>query len=451
MSGDGVLEEVVRRTVKLALQKGAAGAECTAAEGDESSTSVRKGNVETLKQTRARSAGLRVLLGRQAGSAYTSDVTGEGIDRMVRSALELASTSTEDPHAGLPEEGEFGSIPGDLQLYSSDIDDLTTETKVEMARAAEDAAFAADPRIVNSEGGSFDTYGGRRVFANSRGFFGSYRSSSCSVSVAPIAQDGDSRERDYWFSASRSFAGLESPVKVGEVAAMHAVRRLRARPVKTQKASLVFEPRSAMSLLDNLFDAFHGEMVYHRTSFLADRLGEQVASKGLTVVDDGTIPGLFGTSPFDDEGVPSRRTVIIENGVLKNYLLNTYTARKLGMRTTGNASRGVGGHAGIGHGNLFIEEGTAPAEDIVRSVNRGLYVTELSGFGVNIVTGDYSRRAVGLWIENGELAYPVSEVTIVGNLHDVLLNIEAVGSDLEFRGSIAAPTLLVREMSIRGH
>jgi PmbA protein len=220
--------------------------------------------------------------------------------------------------------------------------------------------------------------------------------------------------------------------------------------VETQKVPVVFEPRTARSLLENLFEAVHGMSIYRHESFLAGKLGQKVACDALTVIDDGTIPGLFGTSPFDDEGVASRRTVVIERGVLKSYLMNTYAARKLGLKTTGNASRGLTGNAGIGHGNFFIEKGVQTPEQIIAGIPNGFYVTELMGFGVNVVTGDYSRGAAGLWIRNGELAFAVSEVTIAGNLNDMLLGIDAIGSDLDFRGSVAAPTIKMGEMTVGG-
>jgi PmbA protein len=291
---------------------------------------------------------------------------------------------------------------------------------------------------------------GRHIFANSRGFAGEYRATYCSLSAIPVAREGDSMERDYWYTMARGFAALEAPEEVGRTAARRALRRLHAVKVDTQKVPVVFEPRTARTLLDNLFEAVHGMSIYRQESFLAGKLGEKVASGNVTVVDDGTLPGLFGTSPFDDEGVPSRRTVIIERGVLKNYLLNTYAARKLGMKTTGSASRGLTGNAGIGHGNFYLEQGVQTPEQIIAQIPNGFYVTELMGFGVNIVTGDYSRGAAGLWIRNGELAFAVSEVTIAGNLKDMLLGMEVVGSDLEFRGSVAAPTLKIGEMTVGG-
>jgi PmbA protein len=444
------LSELAGDVVKRALGAGASDAECTISEGDEFSASVRMRQLENLKEAGSRGAGLRIMMGKKTGASYTSDLSAEGIEHLVKSAIELADVTTEDPHAGLPEAEELGAIMGDLQLYSPDVEQLETALKVETARRAEHAALSADPRIVNSEGASFDTNVGRHIFANSRGFAGEYRVTYCSLSTIPVARDGDSMERDYWYTMARGFAALEAPEEVGRTAARRALRRLHAVKVDTQKVPVVFEPRTARTLLDNLFEAVHGMSIYRHESFLAGKLGEKVASENVTVTDDGTIPGLFGTSPFDDEGVPSRRTVVIDRGVLKNYLLNTYAARKLGMKTTGNASRGLAGNAGIGHGNFYMEKGVQTPEQIVSGIPNGFYVTELMGFGVNIVTGDYSRGAAGLWIRNGELAFAVSEVTIAGNLKDMLLGLEVVGSDLEFRGSVAAPTLKIGEMTVGG-
>jgi PmbA protein len=444
------LPELAVDTVKRTLAQGASEAECTISERNEFSTNVRMREVESLKQAGSCGAGLRVLVGKRSGSAYTSDLSADGITVLISSALELAGITSEDPNAGLPGDSELGAISGDLQLYCADVEGLETPSKIDLARAAEAAALDADLRITNSEGGSFDSRLSRRVFANSRGFVGEYRSSYCSLAAVPVARQGDSMERDYWVSIARSFAGLEPPAHVGRVAAERVLRRLGARKIETQRVPVVFEPRTARSLLGSIFEAVHGESVYRQASFLAGRLGERVAAGTLTVIDDGTIPGLFGTSPFDDEGVPSRRTAVIERGVLKSYLLNVYTARKLGMKTTGNASRGLSGNAGIGHGNLFVERGDRSPAEILTGISNGFYVTELIGSGVNVVTGDYSRGAAGMWIRNGELAFPVSEVTIAGNLNTMLMDVEAIGSDLEFRGSTAAPTLLIREMTVGG-
>ena len=442
--------ELASRVVRLALDRGASDAECTLAEGEEFSAGVRMRSLETLKDAGSRGAGLRVLLGHHVGSSYTSDLSREGIRKLVESALEIAAISTEDPHAGLPDPSELGSCGDDLQLYSDDIGRIDTSKRIDQALEAEDAALSADPRITNSEGASFDAYSGERVFANSRGFLGSYRISSCSLSATPVAREGESMERDFWYSHARSYAKLESPTAIGRKAAERALRRLGSRKVPTQKVPVVFDQLTARSLISNIFEAVEGEAIYRKASFLAGKLGERVASESVTIVDDSTIPGLFGTSPFDDEGVPPRHTVVIDRGILTSYLLNTYTARKLGLRTTGNAARGITGNASVGHGNLFLEKGERTPDEIIRGIGKGLYVTELIGTGVNVVTGDYSRGAAGLWIENGEFAYPVSEITIASSLQQMLMDFASIGSDLEFRGSVAAPTVMIGEMTVSG-
>lgn len=443
------LPEIAQKVVREALERGATDAECTISEGQEFSANVRLGEVETLKEAGSRGAGLRVLIGKRMGSSYTSDLTAEGIQKMVESAVDLAGLTTEDPHAGLPEESELGSLSIDLELFSDTVAGLPADKKIEAAMRAEAAALSFDPRITNSEGGSFDSNVGGRVFANSRGFLGMYQSTYCSLSAVPVAARNGQMERDYWFTVARDFNGLESPELVGRTAAERVLRRLGAVKVETQKVPVVFEPRTARTLLGNLFDAVQGTAIYRHASFLAGKIGEVVASEKFTLIDDGTIPGLFGSQPFDDEGVPSRRTPVIEKGILKNYLLNTYTARKLGMKTTGNASRGITGNAGIGHGNFFLEAGEKSPGEIIAGIKNGFYVTELIGSGVNTVTGDYSRGAVGLWIRDGELAFPVSEVTIAGTLQEMLASVE-IANDLEFRGSVSAPTLMIGEMTVAG-
>src|ERR1700727_2338726 len=311
--------------------------------------------------------------------------------------------------------------------------------------------MSADPRIQNSDGGSFDAATGRKVLANSRGFVGEYRSSYCSVSTSPIAMSKNGEmQRDYWYSTARTLTKLDSPESVGAEAARRTLRRLDARRVPTQRVPIVFAPEIARSLVGNIFEAANGDSIYRGASFWTNQLGQQVASANVTVIDDGTIPGLFGTAPFDGEGLPTRRTVIVENGVLKNYLLNTYTARKLKMESTGNASRGLAGTPGIGAGNLFLENGTITPQQLLADIKVGFYVTELMGFGVNMVTGDYSRGAAGLWIENGELTFAVEENTIPGNLKEMLNNVSAIANDLEFRGAVASPTLRVDGMTIAG-
>jgi PmbA protein len=449
LNGNHLLE-LAQDIVARAKTAGATDSECTISEGDEFSVSVRMRELENLKEAGSRAAGLRILIGQKTGSSYTSDLSREGIELLVKSAIELADITTNDPHAGLPDASELGRISADLGLFASDTATLDTGLKIETARRAEEAALATDPRIFNSEGGSFSNYVGRHIFANSRGFAGEYGATYCSVDVSPVAREGESMERDHWSSTARGFSGLESPEYVGRTAAQRALRRLSPVKVETQKCPVVFEPRTAKSLLDTIFDGVHGMAVYRQESFLAGKLGEKVANENVTIIDDATIAGLFGSSPFDDEGVPSRRTVVVERGILKNYLLNSYAGRKLGMKTTGNASRGLTGNAGIGHGNFYLEKGVQTPEQIIAGIANGFYLTQVFGFGVNIVNGDYSQAASGLWIRNGELAFAVSEVTIAGNLTDMWLGLEAIGSDLEFRSSLAAPTIKIGEMTVGG-
>ncbi len=445
------LEQMAQDAVARALALGATGAECTFAEGEEFSAGVRMREVESLKQAGSRGAGIRVLIGRNIGSSRTSDLTPKGIEEMVRSALDLARVTTEDPHAGLPDAEELGTLTTPLELYDDAVASLETEWKIEQARRAEDVALSADPRIQNSEGAAFDSHLGTRAFANSLGFHGSYRTSSCGLSVVPVAKDlSGAMERDYWHTISRRASAIESAEEVGRRAAERALRRLNPRKIATQKAPIIFEPRTARSLLGELLDTVNGGAIYRHASFLAGKLGEKVASEALTIIDDATLPGLFGSSPFDDEGVKARRTMVIEKGVLKSYLLNSYSARKLGLKTTGNASRGLSGNAGVGPGNFYIEAGVLSEEAMIAGVRQGLYITELIGATANTVTGDYSSGAAGLWIENGELAYPVAEITIAGNLKQMLMDLSQVGSNLEFRGSVAAPTIMIREMTISG-
>src|SRR5271157_350463 len=450
------LESLTADVVALAMKAGASDAEAVVREGDEFSVNVRMGEVETLKESGSRGLGLRVFLGTRSASTSTSDLTPDGIRQLVEGAMALAKVTEEDPFAGLPETADFGSVSDDLHLYYDDVYSLSGPERIEWARRAEAAALAADPRITNSDGGSFDAATGRKVLANSRGFLGGYRTSYAGVSAAPLAMDANGQmQRDGWWSGARRMADLDSPEAVGSEAARRALRRLGARKVPTQRVPIVFTPEVARSLIGSVFEAASGDAIWRSASFLAGQLGEQIAAPSLTIVDDSTMllptgAGGFGTSPFDGEGLPSMRTVVVEKGVLRNYLLNTYTARKLGMKSTHNASRGLAGTPGIGCGNLYLEPGTLTPEQIIAEVRAGLYVTGLMGFGVNVVTGDYSRGATGLWIENGQLTHAVEEVTIAGNLTEMLWNVTAIGNDLEFRGAVASPTLRIDGMMIAG-
>jgi PmbA protein len=445
------LKDLAQDVVSRAMRSAATAAECVAREGDEFSTVVRLGQVETLKESGSRAIGVRVFFGQRAASTYSSDFSAAGIDRMLKSALELAKVCSEDPFAGIPEAAKLGSLTGDLHLYHEDVYSLPGPERIDYARRAEKAALDSDPRIKNSEGGSFDAASGRKVLANSHGFVGEYRRSYCSVSAVPIAQDENGlMQRDYWYSVARSLAKLDSAEQVGKEAARRTLRRLGARKVKTAHVPVVLDPMVASSMLEHIFEGVNGDSVYRGASFLAGKLGEKIAGTNVNVVDDGTISGGFGTTPFDGEGIPTRSTVVIENGILKSYLLNTYTAKKLGLETTANASRGLAGTPGISPGNYFLKAGSKTPSQIIGEIKDGLYVTEFLGHGANLVTGDYSRGASGMWIVNGELAYPVEEITVAGNLKEIFCNISEIGTDLEFRGSVASPTIRIDGLTVGG-
>jgi PmbA protein len=445
------LKEITTDVVSIAMKAGASAAEAVVREGNEFSTVVRLGQVETLKESGAKVMGVRVFMGKRAASTYTSDFSAAGISQLVQNAVELAKITSEDEFGGIPEKSQLGSIEGDLDLYHADVYSLSTEDRIDYARRAEKAATSADPRITNSEGGSFDAADGRKILANSHGFVGEYKRSYCSVSAVPVARDEQGNmQRDFWFSVARSIKLLENPEQVGKIAAERTLRRLGARKAKTAKVPVVFDPMVSRALLESIADAVNGDSVYRGASFLAGKLGAKIAGENVTIVDDGTMRGGFGTSPFDGEGVPTRRTVVIEKGELKSYLLNTYTAKKLKLETTGNASRGLAGTPGIGVGNFFLDPGTRTREQLIGDVKEGLYVTEFLGFGMNLVTGDFSRGASGMWISGGRLAYPVEEITVAGNLKDMLFNIAEIGNDLEFRGSVACPTLRIDGLTVAG-
>ncbi len=451
VTSSSIDEQFVTDVVSKALRAGASDAEAVFAEGDEFETLVRLGQVEQLKEAGSRALGLRVFQGERTASTSTSDLSPAGIEQLISGAMSLVRITSEDPFVGLPERAEFGSIDGDLDLFYEDVYSLPAIERIEYARRTEAAAMAADVRIQNSGGGSFDAATGRKILANSRGFVGESRRSSCSISAQPIAQSSDGgMQRDYWYSSQRSLRLLESPEDVGREAARRTVRRLGARRIATQRVPLVFAPEVAKSILGAIFGAVNGNAVYRSSSFLAGKLGETVGGSNLTVIDDGTMVGGFGSAPFDGEGLPTRRKVVLDRGVLNSYLLNTYAARKLGLQSTGNASRGLAGSPGIGAGNFYLEPGTKTPEEILAEIPQGLYVTDLIGHGVNIVTGDTSHGASGLWIENGELTYPVEEITVAGNLKEMLYNISSVGNDLIFRGAMACPTLCIEGMTIAG-
>ena len=443
--------DLLRDLLHRAGARGASAGDAILVESDTFSVQVRLKAIDKVKQARERRLGLRLFFGQRSAITATSDLSPDSLDRLLEETCAMAAATPEDPAAGLPAASAMASRIPDLDLYDGGAFDLSLEERIALARRAEEAALAADQRITNSEGGEFEASAASICYANTHGFVGEYRASSHALSVVPVATANGQMQRDYWYSAHRRLSGLEAPEAVGRTAAARTVRRLHARKVPTQEVPVIFEPEVAASLLRTLAGAVSGGAIYRKTSFLAGRLGEVVASPAVTVVDDGRLPGALGSRPFDAEGLPTRRTVVLEHGVLKSYLLDSYSARKLGLASTGNAGREVGDAPVVTATNFFMLPGPHLPEAILHSVDRGLLVTELIGFGVNLVTGDYSRGAAGLWIEGGEIVYPVEEVTIAGNLNEMLRQVEMVGTDLVLRGRFAAPSLKIARMTVAGH
>lgn len=441
--------DLAEDVLRAARASGADAADVLVAKGTDFSVTVRHGEVETLKDAGSKALGLRVFVGRRTAVTYTSDFSASALREFVANAVDMAKATGEDPAAGLPDETP-PVAPLDLQMYDPSAAELPPGERIALARRAEAAALAASPEITNSQGGTFSADQSELVLANTLGFAGTYRSSSAGLSVVPVAQRDGAMERDYWYTAGRGLADLLSPEDVGRIAAERTLRRLGARPVPTCEVPVVFDPETAADLMGQLFRAVSGSAVFRNATFLKDALGEAVASPLVTLVDDGRRVRGLGSRPFDGEGLATRKNVPVEQGVLRHFLCDAYAARKIGAAPTGSARRSVGGSPSVGASNLYLEPGTATPEEVVAEVKRGLYVTDLIGFGVDLVSGDYSQGAAGLWIEDGRFTHPVNEVTIAGNLKQMLRDVDAVASDLEFRGSSAAPTLRVRRMTVSG-
>lgn len=443
-------KELGQEVLAMAKSKGASQGDVMMAESESFFVTVRMGEVEKISQAGEKRLGLRLFFGHSSASASTSDISKKSIEKLVEDTARMARVTAQDPHGGLPDSGELARELPQLDLIDEPARGVSVDEKIDIALQAEKSALAYDPRITNSEGAEFSNQFGRVIYATSHGFAGEYSGSTFGHSVSPVASQNGSMQRDYWYSSNRKFAKLQSPASVGEKAARRVLRRLGGRKIKTCEAPIVFDPEMAASLLRNLASALSGYSLYKGASFLAGKLGTQIGSDLLTVIDDGTIAGALGSRPFDGEGLPVREKSVVEKGRLQSYLLDTYSGKKLGMASTGNASRSVGEPPGVSPANFFLVPGKDSPEQIIATVDHGLYVTELIGFGVNMVTGDYSRGAAGLWIENGELTYPVEEITIAGNLKEMFQNIEMVGSDLELRGRIASPTIKISQMTIAG-
>lgn len=442
--------ELAEWVLEHARRSGANAAEVQIVNAEGLSAGVRLGRVEKLKSSRDRRVGLRVFTGQSSATASTGEFDRDALAQFVAETVELARLTAPDPWSGLPDPKLHPSQLPELELADTVAGLIDADRALAQAREAENAALAFDPRIKNSEGAEFDSGFHELVFANSQGFCGQYGATVYSLSVAPVAQVDDSMQRDHWYSVSRRYDQLESAESIGRTAASRALRRLGARKIKTTRAPVIFDPDMAAGLIRSFVGAACGPALYKGASFLLDKLGCEVASPRVTIIDDGLMRGGLGSKPFDGEGLATRRQTVVDKGRLATYLLDSYSARKLKLEPTGNASRGIGDAPGVSPTNLYVEPGPYTQEAIIASVQSGLFVTELIGFGVNSVTGDYSRGASGIWIENGQLAYPCQEITIAGNLKEMFLSIEMVGNDLTWRSSVASPTLKISEMTIAG-
>lgn len=439
--------------VARAQKQGATVAECVVQEGAHLSAKVRLGEPELVEEAASRSVGLRVMLGQKVAVTYTSDLTPQGLARLVEDALELAQLSQPDPSAGPPDSSLLSkrSQHVDLDLFDPAVDLVDATEAVKRARAAERAALDFDPRVNNTDGATFTRISGGSALVTSGGFLGAARGTSASVVVNPVIDDEGGKKRSgYYWSARRHLAELESEEAVGKEAAKRTLQKLGARKVESQECPVIFDQDSARSILGLIASCVNGGAVWRRSTYLLDRVGTQVASDLVTVVDDPLLPRGPGSRSYDGEGLLARRNVVIEKGRLLGYQLDSYSGRKLNLPSSGNASRGSSGGVGISGSNFHLLAGQQSHEEIVRSTKRGLLVTSMMGFGFNAVTGDFSRGASGFWIENGEIAFPVSEVTISLNLDQLLKRIDAVGSDLDLKTSVASPTLRISAMTLAG-
>ena len=438
--------------VERARKHGADEADAYVTSSTESSVKVRKGEVERIIDAGSHAASVRVITEKRTAVCSTAEITPKALDQLVRDALELAKISEPDEYAGLPERADLalGAQPN-LQLYDERIESVSTDEMKETALRCEQAAFDFDSRVTNSDGAEMGVVRSHVALANTLGFAGAYPSTSAMLVVEAICDDADGRlQNDYWYTAERALHRLETPEEVGRKAAARAVAKLGPRKLDTKVMPVVWEALVAQSLIGIIGQAVSGELLYRRSTFLAEREGQQVASPLFSLVDDPLLPGRLGSCPFDGEGVSSRTMPLFEEGRFQAFLFDTYNARRLGRRTTGAAQRGLSAPPAPGTTNLVLAAGETPPEALYADIEDGLLITDLMGFGVNLTTGDFSRGAQGFRIEHGRVTYPVAEINVSGNLNDMLASIDAVGNDLLWRGSTAAPSLRMSSLTVSG-
>ncbi len=437
------LKQIAEDILRHAKAIGGSDAATEISEGDGLSVSVRRGEVETIEHNRDKMVGVTVFIGNRRGNASTSDFSSQALKDTVAAAYNIARFTAEDDCAGLAEKELLETSPRDLDLYHPW--NLSADEAVEIARRAEDAAFAVSPQIRNSEGASVSAQHSQFVLATSRGFLGGYPYSRHYVACAPIAGSGRNMQRDDWYTSKRSAGELADPEAVGRYAAERALARMGARGLDTRKVPVLFEAPLAAGLLGAFVQATSGGALYRKTTFLVDSLGKPVFAPHVQVVEDPHTPRAMGSAPFDEEGVRTQRRSVVKDGVVEGYFLSTYSARKLGMKTTGNA--------GGSHNLSLVSSNTRPGDDfeaMLKKLGTGLLLTELMGQGVNYVTGDYSRGASGFWVENGKIQYPVEEITVAGTLQEMFRHIVAIGADTIARGTKQTGSVLIERMTIAG-
>ncbi len=433
------LSQLARDMLKYAKQQGASACAAEVSDGFGQAVTVRHGEVETIEYNRDKGISVSVYIGQRRGNASTSDFSAQAVRETVDAALAIARFTASDDCAGLPDADMLASTYPDLDLYHPWL--LDVEQAIELARECEQAAFDRDKRISNSEGATVNVHEAQFVYANSLGFSGGFPTSRHSVGCAVIAGKNAAMQRDYWYSEARNAVEMLRVDEIGRIAAERALRRLKSRKLGTMQVPVLYEAPAAASLLGHFVGAVSGGSLYRKSSFLLDQLGKQVFSKHIHIDDIPDIPRGLASSAFDNEGVKTQRRAIVDKGMLQGYFLGTYSARKLGMQTTGNSG---------GNHNLVVRPGKLDFNGLLKKMGRGLVVTELLGMGVNHVTGDYSRGAAGFWVENGEIQYPVEEFTVAGNLKDMYRNIAAVGNDVLVQGSRQCGSVLVEGMMVAG-
>ncbi|MBI5782258.1 MAG: metalloprotease PmbA [Gammaproteobacteria bacterium] len=438
-SDESRLRDVVAQVLAEAKKSGATAAEAGVNISQGLSVTVRLGEVETVEHARDKGVGVTVYFGQRTGSASTTDFSEQALRETVRAAGTIAKYTAEDDCAGLADPERLAKNIPDLDLHHPW--NPGTDRAIELARAAESAARGLDKRIANSEGGSLSTHEGLEVYGNSNGFLGTVAATRHSLSVSVIAQDESGMQRDYWYTVARDAGLLESPETVGQQAARRSLRRLSSQKLSTRECPVLYEAPIASSLLSHFVSAVRGTSLYRQASFLLDSLGKPVFADFVRIHEQPHLKGAQGSAAFDSEGVATQPRDLIRDGILQGYVLDSYSARKLKLQTTGNAG---------GVHNLTIDPGKDNLEGLIKRMHTGLLVTELIGFGVNSITGDYSRGAAGFWVENGEIQYPVEEITIAGNLKDMFRRIKAVGSDVDTRGNIRSGSILIENMTVAG-